>query len=107
MRGEAVRTIVEFLEDIARREGERQARLESTREATSARKKKTADRVDNRRKTIRGICDEKRWDRETPGLLKKLLHELDERDLPGAKNTIDADLKVIFPNNDVVGNPIH
>jgi hypothetical protein len=100
---QALHAIVGLREGMARWEGERQARLQSTRDATSAKQKIAADRVDTRRNKIRDICSEKGWSRSTRGLLKQVLHELDARGLAASKNTIYADLRMIFPKNDVVG----
>jgi hypothetical protein len=101
--GQALRSVFEFTEDVARMEGERRARLNIASNATSARRKIAADRVDTRRKIIRDICSENRWSRSTRGLLKLVLRGLDARGVGASKNTVAADLKAIFPNNDVVG----
>ena len=76
---------------------------ERTQKATSERKRAAAPGIAARRKTIADICAERGWNRSTRGLLKKVLQKLDEKGRLISKNTVDADLKTIFPRNDAAG----
>lgn len=76
---------------------------ERTQKATSERKRAAALGIAARRKTIADICAERGWNRSTRGLLKKVLQKLDEKGRLISKNTVDADLKTIFPRNDAAG----
>jgi hypothetical protein len=80
-----------------------QIEQERTQKATSERKRAAAPGIEARRKTIADICEEKGWNRSTRGLLKKVLQKLDEKGQLISKNTVDADLKAIFPSNDAAG----
>jgi hypothetical protein len=70
--GEALHAIVELREGIARCEGERQARLQSTRDAIAGRQAK----IEARRTAILGLCKENGWRLDMYALAGRLTKRL-------------------------------
>jgi hypothetical protein len=99
--GEALRIVVELREDIARREGKRQARLQSTREAIAGRQTLAEDR----RAAIKTILAKKGWNPDEPGIADALAAEIEndplfkdkdgEPQFPVSRRTIARDLPLI------------
>jgi hypothetical protein len=71
---QALRAILELREGMARMEGERQARLRSTRAATEAKRTKTEDR----REAVLLLCRESGWRLDARGIAGRIKRKLEK-----------------------------